>query len=411
MNRIYGGLVAMLLLAVGSVGCADDPVCGDYPLDDDQRICVVETIEEMVDETYPFADYKGVDLGEFSVQLREALEHDSDESFLRAVNYSLRLLEDGHTRMERRALEEAAVAAVDIRRVDGDIRVVAADDEWTELIGHRVNTIDGVDAHQALDKADTWVEGGADGEAALWGSQLALAGEAGTTLELGLEGGQKVRMQRESLFDEPEVRRYGDDIAYLRLETFRFVDDIELIDQAINEVMDTRGLIVDLRGNGGGFPSVVEGLFGRLIQEDKPSFNMVDIDGDLHRELKASPRGEIYDGEVVLLSDRGTYSASNYFAHRLVYHDRGIIIGEQTGGGAAAPARVEQLVPGIWFRVSTYVVTTPEGDHSESGIPATIPVDVEEAANGDDGEEATGQLSITGDPVKDRALHYLEALQ
>ncbi len=408
MTRMPGCMLALLVVA-GLWGCSDGPVCGEFPLDDDQRLCVVETIDEMVAETYPFAEYKGVDLDEFSQELYTTLEADSDDSFLRAVNYSLRLLRDGHTRMERRALQEPGVAAVEVRRVGGDVLVVSADEEWTGLIGEKVVAIDGIDAHAALAEADVWVEGGIDGEVALRGPQLALAGEAGTMLELEMEGGQVVEMVRSSMFDEPTIRRYGDDIGYLHLDTFGFIDDIERIDRALNEVMDTKGLIVDLRSNGGGYPSVVEGLFGRLISEDKPPFDMVDIDGNLHRQLKVSPRGEIYDGEVVLLSNRGTYSASNYFAHRLVYHDRGVIIGERTGGGAAAPAYSKQLVPGIWFQVSTYVVTTPEGDHSESGISPTIEVDVENGPDVDEG--AAGGLTVTGDPVMDRALHYLEAIQ
>lgn len=408
MRTIRWGVV-LTLLAVGVSACNEGPVCGEFPLDDDQRMCVVETIDEMVEETFPFADYKGLDLDEFSERLYASLEHEADDSFLRAVNHAVTYLNDGHTRMERRALEDPGVAAVDVRRVDGDVRVVAADAQWTELIGEKVVAIDGVDAHEALDAAEVWVEGGVDGEVALWGERLALAGEADAPLELEMEGVGTVEMGRRSVFDEPEVRRYGDDVGYLRLDTFGFIDDLTPIDRAINELMDTKGLIVDLRGNGGGFPSVVEGLFGRLVDEEKPSFEMVDVDGNLHRELEISPRGETYDGHVVLLSDRGTYSASNYFAHRLVYHDRGIIVGEHTGGGAAAPARSAHLVPGIWFRVSTYVVLTPEGDHSESGIPPTIEVDIEDGPSVDD--EAVGGLSLTGDPVMDRALRYLEALQ
>ena len=368
---------------------------------------MVTTIDTMVDDHYPFADYKGIELDEFSGALWATLDNDtSDADFLADINYALSMLRDGHTRMERRALKEPAVAPVDVEIDEEGVRIVAVDDEeLADLVGERIDSVDGVDVHQAVTSIGEWTEAGHRGEFSLRGAELAFAGEAGTTVELALESGQTVKLQRRALHDEPEVRHLDDGIGYLRLDTFGFIDDLDRVDRAMNELMDSEGLMIDLRNNGGGFPSVSDGLFGRLIAEDVPSFGLVDVDGFESRKLTAKPRGETYRGEVVVLTNGRTYSASNYFAHRMLYHERGILIGGPTGGGAAAPKMGVRLLPGVWFQVSSHVVRTPEGDHSESGFEPQINVDDEEDMAIEEGGLHT--LTVTGDPVMNRAHYYL----
>ncbi len=406
---IAGVLLALVLLLAG---CGNETECGEFPLDEDDRICVVETIDEMVDEHYPFAEDKGVDLDAFSAALWSAVddaEDGGDADFLADVNRALTILEDGHTRIEQQRLEEVGMAPAGVRRVDGEIVVDRVDDpDRAELIGASVAKIDGVDADRALADAKGRTETSVDGEVSLSGNRLALGGEAGSELRMTMDDGTTVTMTRVSPHDKPEVRRYGDDIGYLRIDTFAYIDDLERIDAALAEVEDTSGLMIDLRGNGGGYPSVTEGLFARLIAEERSSFEMVDVDGEHHRTLEMEPRGETYEGEVVLLVDRGSYSASNFFSHRVKYHRRGVLVGEQTGGGAASPQQGVMLLPGVWFQVSTHVVRDPDGEHAESGLTPEIPVDIEEES-GDEGE-IVHPLGATGDPVKDRAIRYLEGL-
>ena len=408
----WGAAVAMVAIAVA--GCGNSTECGEYPLDDDQRRCVVETIDEMVIETYPFAEYKGVDLDEFSNQLWSVLddgdEHE-DREFLAEINKALNMLQDGHTRMERQRLQEPAVAPVGLRETDDGVVIDrTANGADPSLIGRRVESVDGRDVADVLDDVDGWTEAGVDGEAALSGTRLALSGEAETDVELTLDGGEVVELNRRALYDEPEVERYNGNIGYLRLDTFGFIDDLERVDEALNELDDTDGLMIDLRDNGGGFPSVSEGFFGRLIDDEQGAFRMVDVDGQLHRELPMKPRGDAYDGDVVVLVNNRTYSASNFFTHRIVYHDRGVLVGESTGGGAASPSRGAMLLPGVWFQVSTHVVRAPDGQHAESGLAPDIRVDVDEEVTSE-GDESSRVLGVTGDPVKDRAIDYLEGRQ
>ncbi len=410
MPRIWWGS-CFILICVMALGCGPDTECGEYPLSDQQRQCVVETIDGMVHESFPFADYKGVDLDEFSAKLEATLEADTDDQeFLADVRRAIAKLQDGHTRMERHYLEDEApaTAPVGVRDIDGDVVIDRVDDpEQAELIGERVDQIDGVKAAQQLREHQGITASVEHTEVALSGPRLALAGDPGSTLELTLEDGTAVTLQRRPMHDEPQTRVYDDNIGYLRVDTFGFIDDLERIDEAINELSDTDGLMIDLRDNGGGFPSVSEGLFSRLIQEERSPFRMVDVNDNVHRELPMEPRGDAYEGDITLLVNGTTYSASNLVAHRFRYHQRGALVGESTGGGAASPSNGAMILPGLWFQVSTHVVRAPDGEHRESGIEPDLEVDVEEEVAGVQEGAVGDEFESTGDPVIDRAILHL----
>ncbi len=93
---------------------------------------------------------------------------------------------------------------------------------------------------------------------------------------------------------------------------------------------DVKGIIVDLRGNGGGSlteATLLSGLFiekGPVVQirygEGKVSVNR-DTDGDV-----------AYEGPLTVLVDRYSASASEIFAAAMQDYNRALIIGEQTFG-------------------------------------------------------------------------------
>ena len=101
-----------------------------------------------------------------------------------------------------------------------------------------------------------------------------------------------------------------------------------LIDELEDENID--GLVVDLRGNGGG--SLVEateltGLFiktGPIVQV-RDSNGKIDINDDLNPDIA-------YDGPLVVLVDRQSASASEIFAGAIQDYDRGLVVGEPTYG-------------------------------------------------------------------------------
>ncbi len=102
----------------------------------------------------------------------------------------------------------------------------------------------------------------------------------------------------------------------------------KLISSLTEENID--GLIIDLRGNGGGSLSEALQLTGFFIDEG-PIVQTKDATGKV--EINYDPKsGIIYPGPLAVLVDRNSASASEIFAGAIQDYRRGIIIGETTFG-------------------------------------------------------------------------------
>lgn len=101
-----------------------------------------------------------------------------------------------------------------------------------------------------------------------------------------------------------------------------------LIDGLKGERVD--GILVDLRGNGGGSLTEATALTGLFIDEG-PVVQVKDSFGKVEVETDPNP-GIVYRGPLAVLVDRNSASASEIFAGAMQDYGRGIIIGEPTFG-------------------------------------------------------------------------------
>jgi carboxyl-terminal processing protease len=101
-----------------------------------------------------------------------------------------------------------------------------------------------------------------------------------------------------------------------------------LISEMKDENLD--GLVVDLRGNGGGSLSEALELTGLFI-ESGPIVQTRDASGRIDVNRDPDP-GIAYGGPLAVLVDRDSASASEIFAGAIQDYHRGIIIGEPTFG-------------------------------------------------------------------------------
>ena len=105
-------------------------------------------------------------------------------------------------------------------------------------------------------------------------------------------------------------------------------DVVKLLDE-MNSA-DAEGIIIDLRGNGGGSLTEAISLTGLFI--DRGPVVQV-ADGSGRREVNSDRDGvTYYDGPLVVMVDRYSASASEIFAAALQDYGRAVIVGENTFG-------------------------------------------------------------------------------
>ncbi len=99
------------------------------------------------------------------------------------------------------------------------------------------------------------------------------------------------------------------------------------------------GLVLDLRGDGGGYLPEATALTGLFIDKG-PVVQLKDYTGRVEVLEDPNP-GIVYDGPLVVLVDRASASASEIFAGAIQDYHRGYIIGQRTFGKGT----VQNLVP------------------------------------------------------------------
>jgi carboxyl-terminal processing protease len=103
-----------------------------------------------------------------------------------------------------------------------------------------------------------------------------------------------------------------------------------LIEELEAEGID--GLVMDLRGNGGGHLTEATALSGLFI-ENGPVVQLRNANGRVTRLDDPNPMAHVaYDGPLAVLVDRFSASASEIFAAAIQDYRRGVIIGQETFG-------------------------------------------------------------------------------
>lgn len=119
------------------------------------------------------------------------------------------------------------------------------------------------------------------------------------------------------------------DISVWKLSGLDFNPDD--IDRLVKDVtQDAKSLVLDLRGNGGGFVKGLELLSGYFFDHD---VKIADLKGrKSSRPLVAHKRKPLFEGKIVVLVDSQSASAAEMLARLLQIEKRAIVIGDRTSG-------------------------------------------------------------------------------
>jgi len=170
------------------------------------------------------------------------------------------------------------------------------------------------------------------------------------------------------------------EIGYIRFSQFTGMINSTNLNFILNRYKHTKGLIIDLRENGGGAVSDVFALLERFINQKTLIYYSRLKNGKAHTAFSEdqptyiSPVSPIYNQKVMMLIDRGTYSAGSFTALSTMAIPSITLVGDTTGGGLGLP-NGGQLPNGWTYRFSiTQTLDANLNNEYESGVPPDIRV-------------------------------------
>lgn len=172
-----------------------------------------------------------------------------------------------------------------------------------------------------------------------------------------------------------------DSVGYIYYSSFNGQIKESQLDYLAEKFNGLKGLIVDIRNNEGGNPDNGFRLARRFIDERRHIYTTIYKDGpepDNFTEPDDAflePSGQALPKKVVLLTNRTTYSAGNFFAAMMKAFPNVTIVGDKTGGGGGAPVGWE-LPNGWYFNFSSSITYLPDGFIIEHGVEPDEKVDM-----------------------------------
>lgn len=168
-----------------------------------------------------------------------------------------------------------------------------------------------------------------------------------------------------------------DTVAYMRYSSFQSTVGETNIDYVLGRLSACRGLIIDVRGNGGGSLSNVptianrfvskKTLYGYMYHKTGPGHDDFSSPEPLYLEPTDRIQWDVEHQPVVVLANRSTFSAANNFVQAMKAIPGVLVFGDQTGGGGGMP--FETVLPNGWVvRFSACPITDQNNRSVEGGI-------------------------------------------
>lgn len=153
----------------------------------------------------------------------------------------------------------------------------------------------------------------------------------------------------------------NDNTGYIKLNKFSATTTAEFLEaiSALKSNAKLNNLVLDLRGNGGGYLTAATDLADQFLS----NFKLIVYTSGIHSEKKeynATASGAFEQGKLILLIDEGSASASEIVAGAIQDWDRGVLIGRRSFGKGL----VQQPFPltdGSMIRLTTAHYYTPSG--------------------------------------------------
>lgn len=176
-----------------------------------------------------------------------------------------------------------------------------------------------------------------------------------------------------------------DNVGYIYYSSFSNDVGVSNLDQILGRMAICHGIILDVRDNGGGSLTNVDRIASRFFNQRTLVGYISHKTGKGHNDFSPlypkymeSSNNIRYQKPVVVLTNRGCYSATNEFVSVMKYAPNVTVIGDKTGGGSGLPFSSE--LPNGWsVRFSASPIFNAEKEHIEFGIEPDVSVSMEES--------------------------------
>ena len=180
--------------------------------------------------------------------------------------------------------------------------------------------------------------------------------------------------QTRYLNNEMSISVLPESIGYIRCPSFSDKFNRDDLDDAMTRFKGAKGVIIDVRNNGGGLVSEAYMLASRFAREKKHVGYVRYKTGKGHNDFSdyfaryVEPEGaHPFYGKLAVITNRKVYSAANLFVSIMSNLPQVRIMGDNTGGGGGVPISAE-LYNGWTVKLSTNPVFDVYKRSIESGI-------------------------------------------
>jgi carboxyl-terminal processing protease len=333
-------LISLLLISVNTAFSQIEPK---------NKLKIFDQVWETINDKYYDEKFNGTDWKQIRADYLPKVENTkNDKEFYQIVKQMTGELRDAHTRfwtpeeMKLRSKKQHSSIGIKVDEIEDKAVVtgVQADSEAEKAgvkIGMFVTAIDGSDIKTKLAEAKKSIKSSSPQAIKLLSSRAIFRGEIGSTISLTFADRANrtfnVSLTRtivaESFFVTTKI--LPENIGYLRFDTF----DKRLsgkFKEALTNLKNTKGLIIDLRDNGGGQLNFVGEVAGWLLPK-KTSF------GEIQRREKGDKQisfgnenSQIYSAPIVVLIDNDSASGSELLSIGLQEAERVKIVGSISCG-------------------------------------------------------------------------------
>lgn len=198
----------------------------------------------------------------------------------------------------------------------------------------------------------------------------ALQGQTDTDISITVQNNDgsnertvKVMRTREETKAVPHFEMLGDGMGYVKLTTFMRPDCSQEVRDAIEELQkkgDLKGLILDLRNNGGGLLNESVKLVNLFVPNNQVIVRMKGRTEDTQKDYKTEKEPLIPNLPIAILTNDHSASASEITAGSIQDLDRGVVVGQRSFGKGLVQ-HTRDIGYGNQFKLTIAKYLTPSG--------------------------------------------------